>query len=45
MMRIYIGWTVVFDEFEKKEVPRCKSFAHRWRENSFDWGAAATGKF
>jgi len=38
---IYIGWTVVFDEFEKKEVPRCKSFAHRRRENAFDWGKAA----
>ena len=42
---IYIGWTVGFDELVKTEVPRCKSFAHRWRENSFDWGAAATGKF
>ena len=38
---IYIGWTVVFDEFEKKEVPRCKSFADRRRENAFDWGKAA----
>ena len=38
---LYIGWTVVFDELEKKEVPRCKSFAHRRRENAFDWGKAA----
>ena len=38
---LYIDWTVAFIDNEKKEVPRCKGFAHRWRENAFDWGRAA----
>ena len=42
---LYVGWTVVFDGLEKKEVPRCKSFAHRKRENAFNWGNAAQGIF
>jgi hypothetical protein len=42
---IYVGWTVAFDDFEKREVPRCKSFSHRKRENAFDWGKAAQGIF
>ena len=42
---LYVGWTVVFDELERKEVPRCKTFAHRWRENAFNWGNAAQGIF
>ena len=42
---IYVGWTVAFDGPDKKEVPRCKSFAHRKRENAFDWGRAAQGRF
>ncbi|MAH49218.1 hypothetical protein CMI37_25560 [Candidatus Pacearchaeota archaeon] len=42
---LYVGWTVVFDDLEKKEVPRCKSFAHRKRENAFNWGNAAQGIF
>ena len=42
---LYVGWTVVFDGFEKREVPRCKSFAHRRRENAFNWGNAAQGIF
>ena len=42
---LYVGWTVVFDELERKDVPRCKTFAHRWRENAFNWGNAAQGIF
>ena len=42
---LYVGWTVVFDELERKDVPRCKNFAHRWRENAFNWGNAAQGIF
>ena len=40
---LYIDWTVAFYTTDKKEVPNCKSFAHRKRENAFDWGRAATG--
>lgn len=40
---LYIGWTAAFYGTDKKEVPNCKSFAHRKRENAFDWGRAATG--
>jgi len=42
---LYIDWTVAFDLEERKEVPRCKVFAHRWRENAFNWGNAAQGIF
>jgi len=42
---LYVGWTVVFDGLERKDVPRCKSFAHRKRENAFNWGNAAQGIF
>ena len=42
---LYVGWTVVFDELERKEVPMCKTIAHRWRENAFNWGNAAQGIF
>ena len=38
---VYIGWTVAFDESERKEVPRCKSFAHRKHENVIDWAKVA----
>ena len=38
---LYINWTVAFDGLDRTEVPRCKTFAHRWRENAFDWGRAA----
>jgi len=38
---LYIDWTVAFDELERKEVPRCKTFAHRWRENAIDWAKVA----
>ena len=38
---LYIDWTVAFDGLDRIEVPRCKTFAHRWRENAFDWGRAA----
>ena len=41
---LYINWTVVFDGPDRKEVPRCKTFATRWRENAFDWGRAAVPK-
>jgi len=40
---LYIGWTTAFYGTDKKEVPNCKSFAHRKRENAFDWGKAAKG--
>ena len=40
---LYIGWTTAFYGTDKKEVINCKSFAHRKRENAFDWGRAATG--
>ena len=42
---LYIDLTVVFDSEERKEVPRCKVFSHRWRENAFNWGNAAQGIF
>lgn len=38
---LYIGWTISFNGNKKERVPRCKVFAHRWRENAFDWGKAA----
>jgi hypothetical protein len=38
---LYIDWTIAFDGLDRKAVPRCKTFAHRWRENAFDWGRAA----
>ena len=38
---LYINWTIAFDGTEKKNVPRCKSFAHRRRENAFDSEKAA----
>ncbi len=39
---LYVGLTVSFSKDEnglehKKEVPNCKSFAHRRRENAIDW--------
>ena len=42
---LYIDKTTAFIGVEKTEVPRCKVFAHRWRENAFDWGKAAQGIF
>ena len=42
---LYIDKTTAFIGAEKTEVPRCKVFAHRWRENAFDWGKAAQGIF
>lgn len=38
---LYIDWTVAFNGFDKEEVPRCRSFAHRWRENAIDWAKVA----
>lgn len=38
---LYIDWTIAFNGNDKTRVPRCKVFAHRWRENAFDWGRAA----
>jgi len=40
---LYIGWTTAFYGTDKKEVSNCKSFAHRKRENAFDWSKAAKG--
>jgi hypothetical protein len=42
---LYIDKTVAFTDMGKTEVNRCKVFAHRWRENAFDWGKAAQGIF